>query len=123
MNRYFDFTSGQLKVVTVLSISAVLLSLFWYVRARTAEPVSLIPLEVEIAGDEEGFTGLFLLDPNTAPADSLELLPGIGRVIADRIVEYRASHRFEKEIDIANVHGIGAKTFERIRPYLRIARP
>ncbi len=123
MNRYFDFTAGQLKVVTVLSITAVLLSLFLYVRARTAEPVSLIPLEVEIAGDEEGFTGFFLLDPNTAPADSLELLPGIGRVIADRIVEYRATNKFEKEIDITNVRGIGAKTFERIRPYLRIQRP
>lgn len=112
-----------MKVVTVLSISAVLLSLFLYVRARTAEPVSLIPLEVEIAGDEEGFTGFFLLDPNTAPADSLELLPGVGRMIADRIVEYRATKRFEKEIDITNVQGIGAKTFERIRPYLRIHRP
>jgi competence protein ComEA len=73
-------------------------------------------------GEEEKFTGIFLLDPNTSPADSLELLPGIGRTLADRIIEYRQIKRFDEEIDITEVKGIGPKLYERIKPYLRIRR-
>lgn len=123
MNRFFDFTTGQLKVVAGLTVTAVLLAGFLYVRARTAEPVTLLPIEVHIAGESEEFTGFFVLDPNTAPVDSLELLPGVGRVLADRIVAHRDSTPFVKEIDITDVYGIGPKMYERIRPYLKIKRP
>ena len=71
---------------------------------------------------DQQYTGVFLLDPNTAPVDSLELLPGIGRVLADRIVEYRQHHQFAREVDLTEVKGIGPKMFERLRPYLRISR-
>ena len=80
------------------------------------------PLPVFLSDADRQFTGLFQLDPNTAPADSLELLPGIGRVLADRIVLYRQHHRFEKEVDITEVNGIGPKLFERLRPYLKVQR-
>jgi hypothetical protein len=33
---------------------------------------------------------------------------------------YRQLHRFEKEIDIINVKGIGPRTYERLKPYLKI---
>ena len=41
---------------------------------------------------------------------------------ADRIVEYRQHNRFEREVDLTEVKGIGPKMFERLRPYLKVNR-
>ena len=53
----------------------------------------------------------------------MELLPGIGRVLADRIVDYRQRRRFERPVDLTEVKGIGAKLLEQLRPYIRINQP
>jgi competence protein ComEA len=53
---------------------------------------------------------------NTATADELETLPGIGKVTAQRIIEYReANGPFETIEEIQDVSGIGVKTFEGMR--------
>lgn len=52
---------------------------------------------------------------NTATKQDLMLLPKIGPVTADRILEYRAQvGKFNKLEELLNVKGIGNKTFERI---------
>lgn len=117
---FFEFTSTQLKFVAVLSLSALVMGGYLFLRSYAGPTADSPPLPVFLGESDHHFTGIFVLDPNTAPADSLELLPGIGPVLADRIVEYRQSHRFEREIDLTAVKGIGAKTFERLRPYLKI---
>ncbi|MDR7465060.1 MAG: helix-hairpin-helix domain-containing protein [Armatimonadota bacterium] len=61
------------------------------------------------------------LDPNTASAAELEALPGIGPVLARRIVEHRRAHgRFERLEDLLEVEGIGPRMLERLRPLLRL---
>lgn len=61
------------------------------------------------------------LDPNTASAAELEALPGIGPVLARRIVEHRRAHgRFERLEDLLEVQGIGPRMLERLRPLLRL---
>lgn len=61
----------------------------------------------------------FPLDLNRATADQLEALPGIGPVLAQRIVEYRRQvGRFQSVDDLLGVHGIGSKRLEQIRPYV-----
>ena len=55
---------------------------------------------------------------NTAYAKDLESLPGIGEVMAERIVEYREHKEFRKTEDIMNVKGIGEKKFEKIKDYI-----
>ncbi len=120
MNSYFDFTPKQIKFMAVLATTALIMGGYLFVRSYTVPTVDSPHLEVFIGDNEPVFTGIFVLDPNTAPADSLELLPGIGKVLADRIVEYRQLNRFEKEVDVTEVKGIGPKLYERLKPYLKI---
>ena len=63
-------------------------------------------------------TGEFV-NINIANQVELESLPNIGPVTAKRIIDYRNDHgSFESVEDLTNVSGIGAKTLERIRPYI-----
>ena len=63
------------------------------------------------------------IDINKARAEAFELLPGIGPVLAGRIVARREeSGGFEKEEDLLQVRGIGPRTLERIRGRIAVAR-
>ena len=56
---------------------------------------------------------------NTATAEQLVLLPGIGKKTADAIIEYRTKNgNFTVVDDIAKVKEIGAKKLEKIKQYL-----
>lgn len=56
---------------------------------------------------------------NTAGLDELDALPGIGPVIAERIIAYRAEHgAFSSPQDITLVEGVGSETFDKIKPYI-----
>ncbi len=123
INRFFDFTATQLRFVAFLCAVVLIAGLYLFIRSYATAESGAPALPVFLSEPDQPVTGVFVLDPNTAPADSLELLPGIGRVYADRIVAYRQHQRFEKEIDITNVKGIGPRTFERIRPYLKVNHP
>jgi len=95
MNQFFDFSSRQLKFLAILSGSILIMAGYLFVKSFSV-PTSAAPgFNVYIGESERALTGIFVLDPNTAPADSLELLPGVGKVLADRIIEYRQHHRFE----------------------------
>ena len=58
---------------------------------------------------------------NTATATELDSLPGIGPVMADRILKWRAEHnRFSKVDELQEIEGIGPKLFNRIKDAVRI---
>ncbi len=57
---------------------------------------------------------------NSATLNELMLLPGIGEVTANRIIEYRKEHSFHSIEEIKNINGIGDKRFEKIKQYLTI---
>lgn len=57
---------------------------------------------------------------NTCTKEELTSLPGIGEVLAGRILEYREQNPFNTIDDIKNVSGIGEKKFESIKELIRI---
>lgn len=58
------------------------------------------------------------INPNTAPRDLLMMLPGIGEVSANRIIEGRGRRKYLAPEDLDDISGIGTKTIEQIREYL-----
>ncbi|RYV52642.1 ComEA family DNA-binding protein [Pengzhenrongella frigida] len=62
-----------------------------------------------------------LLDLNTADATDLESLPGIGPVLAQRIVDWRTEHtRFTAVDELGEVAGIGDTLLGRLRELVRV---
>ena len=60
-----------------------------------------------------------LLNINTASVEELQTLPNIGESTAQKIVDYRTQHGNFTSIDaLQNVRGIGAKTLEKLRPFV-----
>lgn len=56
---------------------------------------------------------------NTAYAPDLMLLPGVGPVMAERIVEYREQKGpFKKPEDLMKVKGIGEKKFDQLKQWI-----
>ena len=80
----------------------------------SAEAVEDTPASTAIV--EEQASGL--ININTADAEELMKLKGVGEKTAEKIIEYRAQTPFEKPEDIMNVKGIGEKKFEDIKDHI-----
>ncbi|HEV8539578.1 MAG TPA: ComEA family DNA-binding protein [Nitrospiraceae bacterium] len=62
-----------------------------------------------------------LVDLNRASLEQLEQLPGLGHVLAQRVVLWRDTHgRFRSVDELAKVKGIGVKKLARIKPLVRV---
>lgn len=64
-----------------------------------------------------------ILDLNTASAEELETLPGIGPAKARAIVEYRSKSPFTSPDEVINVPGIGPKTYEKFKHRVTVSAP
>ena len=103
------------QATVAILIGAGLLSVIgWWIyhggaRGRT--------VEIEQA---EPQTARFQVDINKADWPELATLPGVGRKLAERIVQSREQNGPYTDIDdLRRVRGIGARTLETLRPYLR----
>lgn len=53
---------------------------------------------------------------NSANIDMITTLPGIGKVTAEKIIQYRIENgKFKKKEDLIKIRGIGQKKFEKIK--------
>lgn len=72
------------------------------------------------AEEKKSEDGEKLVDINSASAEELKALPGIGEVLSKRIVETRYSiGGFETAEEIAFVDGIGEKLMRQLLPYIK----
>ena len=61
------------------------------------------------------------VDLNTADVTALDSLPGVGPVLAQRILDWRTAHGHFSSIDeLDEVSGIGDKLMAEIRPHVRL---
>ncbi len=127
----FGFTKNEQRVVLFLTAAFFCGALIRAVRddahplPDAAEPGIQVQLHApepprKIAGGGGGrpAAGVNL---NSAGAAELIRVPGIGPVMAGRILAYRReSGRFRSVDELIRVRGVGPRTLEKIRPYLRI---
>ena len=72
--------------------------------------------ELALATDRQPLASDELLDLNTSPRDDLMRLPGVGEVLANRIIEDRP---YKKMSDLKKVEGIGDGKLESMLPHLK----
>lgn len=74
------------------------------------------------APGDQGSNGTPLqIDLNTASAEVLDTLPGIGPVIAGRIVAWRSAHGAFRSVDeLAEVSGIGPSVLDQVRGLVHV---
>ena len=78
--------------------------------AVTAQEQSRTVVETAVPAVEEDGR----LDLNTATQEELESLPGVGPVLAERILRYREAHGFASVSELLNVEGVGEKIYQKI---------
>lgn len=92
-------------IVTVFALLAVVVGLNLRAEAKKS---------AELAG---------VVNINTATAEELMLLPGIGPSKANAIVGYREAQKFDSNEDLMKVKGVGAKLFEGVQAYITVDGP
>ena len=103
--------------ITVIFV-CILIGIF--VGRRTAGAyIPVAEAQKAIAEDKAGFDGQ--IDINAATSAQLQLIPGIGPSIAQRIIDYRTENgNFTAIEDLLKIKGIGTKTFEQMKPYIKV---
>lgn len=120
MNRYFSFSRTQLRFIVVLCLTASVMGGYLLIRAYAWPTRHAVAMPLHPADTSSAYEGILIVDINSSPRDSLELLDGIGPVLAERIANYRTSRRFESVDDLSRVEGIGSATVDKLRPHLRV---
>ncbi|MCE5329043.1 helix-hairpin-helix domain-containing protein [bacterium] len=73
------------------------------------------------SGNQDNNSGTKIININFAARDDLELLPGIGPELAQRIIDYRNTRGpFKKKEDLKNVTGIGDKKFNALKDFISV---
>lgn len=72
-------------------------------------------------GQETGPSADTRVNLNTATLTDLEALPGVGPVMAQRILQWRTTNnRFSSVEELQEIDGIGPKLFSRLRELVRV---
>ena len=117
---------GQWIYFGTLFLFAAFLTVFFLWRnggkalqIRTEHPVEIT------AATEASTASVGKLDLNRATAEELETLPGVGPVLAERILTYRQeAGNFRSVEELLQVEGIGKARLEGLRDYVTVeAKP
>ncbi len=116
-NRHHDLLTPVVHQSTVTHSSP-------YSSTQAASTSTIAPLQLSGEGEAKSLQTVgttFLVDLNLASRMELETLPGIGVILADRILSYRTLHGdFQQFDDLVKVSGIGRKRLQRLEPFVTI---
>lgn len=95
-----------------LALALLAIAAHWtWQAAQSRRLLEIERVQPELAG--------FQVDINAADWPELALMPGVGEVLAKRIVTDRETHGpFQDHEGLRRVRGIGPKTLDGMRPYL-----
>lgn len=105
--RERDWTTGAAKWLAALVLGgASVFGMAWSIRTHHARQAAA-QLEVDVR-----------IDINRAGVAEMQLLPGIGEALAQRIVDDRDRHGPFPSVDgLARIHGIGPRTVAQVAPF------
>ncbi|RNC86080.1 MAG: helix-hairpin-helix domain-containing protein [Balneola sp.] len=120
--------------------SKILLGCFFFFLLTSVQAQDSSQVEVEkqleeafeeLDTEETGLTGEQLtqfledlasnpININSAGVNELLQIPGFNLILARAVIDFRRNNPFERVSDIQRVSGIGAATFQRMRPYITV---
>lgn len=103
-------------ILLTLSAAFICLMVGFFMGRSTSQKVYISGDNVTGATHNTG-----KLDLNTATVHQLQMLPGVGQVLAQNIVNYRQENGpFTRTDDLLQVTGIGPKRLEEILEYITV---
>lgn len=88
---------------------------------RSHFTIGILALMLIVSFSGMGFAAEGQVDLNTSTAKELQQLPGIGKGLAKRIVDYRTTNGpFKTVEELMKVKGIGKKTFAKMQDRLTV---
>ncbi len=123
-----------MKLIMLAGTLAFLVALNWSgpIRGADTQPLAaqhpLSPTDAVASTSSTKYEPSFhnepsipAIDVNLSTAQELESLPGIGPILAQRIVEHRMqAGGFQSIADLDQVKGIGAKKLQALRPLIKV---
>lgn len=113
----------------LISVAVLLLGLMIGVfigRGMNVQTIDLIPANLNIVDGPLPNTAyrdetVGRVNINSASAEELTSVPGIGNVTAQRIVSYRQKYgKFYSVDELLKIKGIGEGVLEKIKPYVTV---
>lgn len=115
-----NFSRKQQHVLLVL-YALYGIWLLWFHYTQQNHGVTSMMLESPTPQEQVVYLD-HLININSADANELQLLPGIGPVLARRIIAYREQHgKFQSVESLRPIERIGPKTIQRLRHYLTLS--
>ena len=118
------FAAGVLGIAPLLTLWMALTRTFQRDQ-RLTQPMTLGTSDAEtdqrFQPAQTRASAIRLIDVNRADLGELDLLPGIGPALGQRIIAYRTAHGpFTTIESLGRVSGIGPRTLEKLRPLVTL---